>query len=112
MPSEPSSRYTNGGAAAALVAAALAVCTFGVLTLLMSVSAASWRAWLNWRIGAFGGKHISMLLVWLTAWGLLHWRWRQRTVAWRPIVWTIAALLAGALALTFPPLLHFLSSGG
>jgi hypothetical protein len=53
--------------------------------------------------GPLSGVTTSAILVWLIAWGILEWRWRNRTVALARINAVALVLLGLSLLLTFPP---------
>ena len=54
--------------------------------------------------GPLSGVSTVAILVWLVTWGILEWRWRNRTVALRRISASALALLGLSLLLTFPPI--------
>jgi hypothetical protein len=53
--------------------------------------------------GPLSGVTTAAILMWLLTWGILEWRWRNRTVAVGRISVVALALLALSLLLTFPP---------
>jgi hypothetical protein len=53
--------------------------------------------------GPLSGVTTTAILIWLVAWGLLEWRWRNRTVAIGRTNAIALLLLCLALLLTFPP---------
>ena len=53
--------------------------------------------------GPLSGVTTTAILIWLVAWGILDWRWRNRTVGVRRISVIALALLGLSLMLTFPP---------
>ena len=51
--------------------------------------------------GPLSGVTTTAILIWLFAWGILEWRWRNRTVAVGRISAVALALLGLSLLLTF-----------
>ena len=95
---------TNGSGAAAILAAGVGSFTLAVLACAGDKLATVKNSLVFYkRTGPLSGVTTVAILVWLFAWGILEWRWRNRTVA----VWRINAvafaLLGLSLLLTFPP---------
>jgi len=53
--------------------------------------------------GPLSGVTTSAVIVWLLAWAVLEWRWRQKTVAMGRVAVVAFVLLTVGLLLTFPP---------
>jgi hypothetical protein len=53
--------------------------------------------------GPLSGVTTAAIFIWLFAWGILEWRWRNRTVAVGRISALSLARLAMSPVLTFPP---------
>lgn len=99
----------NGGAAAAVLAAAIGICALGVLALAGDASPAVAHALNVWHpTGPLSGVTGLAIIVWLVAWFTLARTWATRELDFRRI--NIIALIlsvAGAL-LTFPPFMDLL----
>jgi hypothetical protein len=54
-------------------------------------------------MGPLSGVTTLAILIWVIVWGILEWRWRNRTVAVGVITGIACALLGLAVLLTFPP---------
>jgi len=94
----------NGSAAAAVLSAGVGCFVLAVLAIIADKSAPI-KAALNFYTptGALSGVTTLALVVWLIAWGVLEWRWRNRTVAAGLISAASLVLLGLSLLLTFPP---------
>ena len=96
---------SNGSGAAAILAAGI-----GSFMLALLAIAADNSAFLKNLLdfykpsGPLSGVTSSAVLVWLIAWGILDWRWRNRTVALGRINAVALVLLGMSLLLTFPPI--------
>jgi hypothetical protein len=95
---------TNGSGAAAILAAGIGSFALAVLACAGDKSAAIKNSLVFYKpTGPLSGVTTAAILIWLFTWGILEWRWRNRTVA----VWRINAvafaLLGLSLLLTFPP---------
>ncbi len=53
--------------------------------------------------GGVSGRTTLAALVWLAAWAVLHWRWKDREIAARPVFGLTLVLVALGLFATFPP---------
>jgi hypothetical protein len=53
--------------------------------------------------GPLSGVTTTAILIWLVAWGILEWRWRNRSVGMGRISVIALALLGLSVLLTFPP---------
>jgi hypothetical protein len=60
---------------------------------------------LNWYAptGPLSGVTTLAIILWLTTWALLDWRWKSRTVHVARVNVVALTLLALGLLLTFPP---------
>jgi hypothetical protein len=99
----------NGGAAAAVLSAAIGLCTLGILALAADAFPAVAHALNIWNpTGPLSGVTGVALIVWLAAWSSLARTWALRDLDFRRInVIALVLGLAGAL-LTFPPFMDFL----
>jgi hypothetical protein len=98
-------RIANGAGAAAVLAAGIGSFALGALAVLADKSAAvKSRMLFSKPTGPLSGVTTLAIAAWLLAWLLLHWRWRGRDVALRPVLGAALALLALGLLLTFPPI--------
>ena len=97
-----SARVANGAALAAILGAGLGSFAMGAFVLANEAGLYTAPA-LYGPAGGLSGRSTFAVAVWLIAWGMLHARWRERTVTAGPVVrWTL--LLVGfAVAATFPP---------
>jgi hypothetical protein len=94
----------SGPGAAAVLAAGIGSCALGIISFaadkarpiakLLNVYAPA---------GPLSGVSTLAILVWLAAWGLLHYFWRDRNLDLRLIVGISFTLLAIGILLTFPP---------
>ncbi len=110
MASEPVAPMpANGGAAAAVLAAAIGVCTLGVLALAGDALPAVAHALNIWNpTGPLSGVTGLAILVWLATWIVLERSWAGRNLDLRRInVFALVLIIAGAL-LTFPPFMDVL----
>ncbi len=102
-------RLANGAGAAALLAAGIGSFVLGALAVLADKSAAVKSRMIFWKpTGPLSGVTTLAIAAWLFVWLLLHWRWRGRDVALKPVLGAALVLLALALALTFPPIADWL----
>jgi hypothetical protein len=88
-----------------MLAAAIGCFALAVLALAGDKSAAI-KSSLNFYrpTGPLSGVTTVALLVWLVAWGVLGWRWRDKTVSAGRILAAAFVLLVLGLLLTFPPI--------
>jgi hypothetical protein len=95
----------NGSGAAAILAAGIGSFMLAVLAIAADNSA-SLKSLLDFYkpSGPLSGVTTFAVLVWLIAWGILDWRWRNRTVALGRINAVALVLLGMSLLLTFPPI--------
>jgi hypothetical protein len=95
---------TNGSGAAAILAAGIGTLALAVLACAGEKSAAVRSSLIFYKpTGPLSGVTTAAILTWFFTWGILEWRWRNRTVAAGRITAVALALLGLSLLLTFPP---------
>ena len=95
---------TNGSGAAAILAASVGAFTLALLACASDKSAAVKSILIFYKpTGPLSGVTTAAILIWLFTWGILEWRWRNRTVAAGRITAVALAMLGLSLLLTFPP---------
>jgi len=95
---------TNGPGAAAVLAAGVGAAALGVFAVLGDMWPAFKKLMIFYRpTGPLSGVTTSAVIVWLLAWAVLEWRWRQKTVAMGRVAVVAFVLLTVGLLLTFPP---------
>jgi hypothetical protein len=98
------SALTNGSGAAAVLAAGIGSFTLAVLACAGDKVAAIKNSLIFYKpTGPLSGVTTTAILIWLVAWGILEWRWRNSTVSAGRICVIALALLGLSLMLTFPP---------
>ena len=101
-PNTPS--VTNGSGAAAVLAAGIGSFALAVLAYAGDKSIAVKNSLIFYKpTGPLSGVTTAAILIWILAWGILEWRWRNRTVGVGRIAAIALALLGLSLLLTFPP---------
>lgn len=99
----------NGGAAAAVLGAALGVCALGVLALAGDASPAVAHALNVWTAtGPLSGMSGLAIIVWLTAWFTLARAWAARDLNLRRTNRIALGLVIAGVLLTFPPFMDLL----
>jgi hypothetical protein len=99
-----SSVLANGPGAAALLAAAVGCLVLAVLAVLGDKIPSIKLGLIFWKpTGPLSGASTLAILVWLSTWAALEWRWRNRNVAIKMVAGVSLALLALSLLLVFPP---------
>ena len=94
----------NGPGAAAILAAGIGSFALALLACAGDKSAAVKNSLVFYRpTGPLSGVTTAAILIWLLTWGILGWRWRNKTVAVGRITAVALALLGLGLLLTFPP---------
>jgi hypothetical protein len=94
----------NGSGAAAILAAGIGSFALAVLACAGDKSAAVKNSLIFYKpTGPLSGVTTAAILIWILTWGILEWRWRNRTVAVGRISVVALALLALSMLLTFPP---------
>jgi len=97
---------TNGSGAAAILAASVGAFTLALLACASDKSAAVKSILIFYKpTGPLSGVTTAAILIWLFTWGILEWRWRNRTVAAGRITAVALAMLGLSLLLTFPPVI-------
>jgi hypothetical protein len=100
---------TNGSGAAAILAAGIGSFALAVLSCAGDKSAAVKNSLIFYKpTGPLSGVTTAAILIWILTWGILEWRWRNRTVAARRIIAVALVLLGLSLLLTFPPVVDLL----
>jgi hypothetical protein len=96
---------TNGSGAAAILTAGVGAFALAVLAISGEKSAhvASSLVFLK-PTGPLSGVTTTAILIWLFAWGILEWRWRNKTVPSGRISAAALILLGLSFLLTFPPI--------
>jgi hypothetical protein len=92
----------NGGALAAVLAAAMGGFVLGLLVVLNEAGVFAAPA-LYTPAGGLSGRATFAVIAWLAAWGVLHARWRKRQVAAARVFTWALVLVALAVTMTFPP---------
>jgi hypothetical protein len=96
--------FSNGGGAAAVLAAGIGSFLIAVFALVADKSAAIKSLMIFYKpTGPLSGVTTSAIVVWLVAWLILHALWRNRMVAMGRVRAASIALLILAVLLTFPP---------
>ena len=95
----------NGSGAAAILAAAVGCFALAVLAFAGDKSVAIKNDLNFYRpTGPLSGVTTVAILVWFVIWGILEWRWRNKTVAVRRTNAIALIILGLSLLLTFPPI--------
>jgi len=100
---------TNGPGAAAVLAAGIGAAALGVFAVMGDM----WPAFKKLMIfskptGPLSGVTTCAVIVWVLAWVVLEWRWKQKTVAIARVTMVAMVLLVVGLLLTFPPVVDLL----
>jgi hypothetical protein len=97
---------TNGSGAAAILSAGIGSFALAVLACAGDRLAAVKNSLIFYKpTGPLSGVTTTAILIWLLAWGILEWCWRNRTVAVGRISAVALVLLGLSLLLTFPPII-------
>lgn len=95
---------TNGSGAAAILAGGIGAFALAVLAIAGDKIASVQRLMVFYKpTGPLSGVTTTAILIWLFAWGILEWRWRNRTIALGRTNAIALILLGLSLLLTFPP---------
>jgi hypothetical protein len=110
MASEPPPQLPpNGGAAAAVLATAIGVCTLGILALAGDAIPAVAHILNIWNpTGPLSGVTGLAIIVWLAAWFTLAHAWASRNLDFRRINSVALVLIVAGALLTFPPFMDLL----
>jgi fluoride ion exporter CrcB/FEX len=103
-------RKPNGEAMAATLAAGIGCFALGVFINLTELST-TFREWmlLHDGVGPLSGKTTYATIVYIAAWALLHVMWKDREIAFRPVVLTFGILLAVGFVLDWPPFFEWVA---
>jgi hypothetical protein len=97
----------NGSGAAAILSAGIGSFALAVLAFAGDKSALIASSLVFYKpAGPLSGVTTAAILIWLFTWGILEWRWRNRTVAVGRTNAIALILLGLSLLLTFPPLVN------
>lgn len=93
----------EGPVAAAILAAGIGALALGILTTLAEASG-SIKRFLNFYdpVGPLSGVTIGAVVIWLTAWGILHVRYRTRSVGSGRALTASLVLIGLGVVATFP----------
>jgi hypothetical protein len=93
---------TNGAALAAFLGAGIGAFATGVFVILNEAGILTAPA-LYAPAGGLSGRTTFAVVLWLTAWGLLHSRWKRRQVDARRVFAATLVLIGLGILATFPP---------
>ena len=111
MPTPASSAppLTNGSGAAAILSAGAGAIALAVLAIAGDKSAHISRSLIFYKpTGPLSGVTTVAILIWLLTWGILEWRWRNKTASAGHIAAAALILLCLSFLLTFPPVADLL----
>ena len=95
---------SNGSGAAAILSAGIGSIALAVLACSGDKLTAVKNSLIFYKpTGPLSGVTSTAIVIWLVAWGILEWRWRNITVGVGRISVIALALLGLSLMLTFPP---------
>jgi len=101
--------FSNGGGAAALLAAGFGSFLLPVFAILGDQSAYFRNLFIFYKpTGPLSGVTTCAIVAWLIAWLILHRAWRERNLAIRRVSAVALVLLFLGLLLTFPPIADLL----
>jgi hypothetical protein len=94
---------TNGSGAAAVLGAGIGAFALAILTIAADKITAIQHAMVFYKpTGTLSGVTTTAILIWIFTWGILEWRWRNKTVAVGRTNAIALILLGLSLLLTFP----------
>jgi hypothetical protein len=94
----------NGPGAAAILSAGIGSLAVALFAIAADKSSAVKNLFVFYKpTGALSGETTVAVLLWLTVWAILNWRWRNRGVALTRINVIALVLLVLSVLLTFPP---------
>ena len=95
----------NGSGAAAVLSTGIGTFALAILAVAGDKSALA-KTSLNFYspTGPLSGVTTVGILIWISTWAILDWRWRGRSVAMRPVNGVALVLLGLSLLMTFPPI--------
>jgi hypothetical protein len=92
-----------------VLAAGIGAASVGVFAVLGDMLPAFKKIMIFYKpTGPLSGVTTSAIIVWLLAWVVLEFRWKQKTVAMGRVAVVAFVLLAVGLLLTFPPFVDLL----
>lgn len=92
----------NGAAIAAVLSAAIGSFALGIIVLFKAMGLIAIPAFYE-PAGGVSGRTTVAVIIWLIAWGILHYRWRDRHISYRRSMLYIMILIVCSIVLTFPP---------
>jgi len=96
---------TNGSGAAAILSAGIGAFILSILAVAGDKSAHIASGLIFYKpTGPLSGVTTAALLIWLITWGILEWRWHNKTVLAGRIHTAGLILLGLSFLLTFPPI--------
>jgi hypothetical protein len=99
----------NGSGAAAILSAGVGAFALAVLASAGDKSAHIATGLIFYKpTGPLSGVTTAAILIWLLSWGILEWRWRNKTVPAKRVSAAALILLGLSFLLTFPPIADFL----
>ena len=101
-PPRAAAAMPNGAAMAAFLAAAIGSFAMGLIMILSETGLLSVPT-LYEPAGGVSGRTTLAVVVWLAVWGVLHFRWRNRSVDGGRMSIVIALLIGLGILGTFPP---------
>ena len=100
---------TNGSGAAAILSAGIGAFALAVLAIAGDKSAQIAKSLIFYRpTGPLSGVTTAAILIWLFVWGILEWRWRNKTLPAGRINAAALVLLGLGFLLRFPPIADLL----
>lgn len=102
-PAPPPHETPNGAALAAILAAGIGSFALGVIVLLDAIDAIAVPG-VYGPSGGVSGRTTLAVVIWLTAWAVLHMRWRGREMPPGRLYGITMILIALGILGTFPPL--------
>jgi hypothetical protein len=100
---------TNGSGAAAILSAGIGAFALAVLAAAGDKSAHIASGLIFYQpSGPLSGVTTAAIMIWLFTWGILEWRWRNKTVPAGVINAAALTLLGLSFLLTFPPIADLL----
>jgi hypothetical protein len=108
---EKETRLVNGPPAAALLAGGIGSAVLGIVTTLAEASegAAAAMRW-STAVGPLSGKVGITVIVYLIAWAVIHFAWRDKDVNFNQVATIAFILLAIGLLGTFPPVFELFAA--
>ena len=101
-PSSDAAVDGDGTLWAAILASGIGAFTMGLVVILNEAGVYAAPS-LYGPSGGVSGRTTIAVMVWLVAWGILHWRWRYRSVGARRIRAVTLLLIGLGLVGAFPP---------